>query len=126
MFFVLLYITRPQGITSTIAIAIGLRVVYKGDKKIKVGIEENEVFLFEGQGGRPGGRPGGRGGPANTFVFFRGSGPSCVHIMQTIATPMILGPCLCTLDQIRQVGERYTWRSSAESMSLIYGIVQIQ
>ena len=34
--FVLLYITRPRGITSTIAIAIGLRVVYsvvyKGDK----------------------------------------------------------------------------------------------
>ena len=35
--FVLLYITRPRGITSTIAIAIGIRVVYnivyKGDKK---------------------------------------------------------------------------------------------
>ena len=34
--FVLLYITRPRGISSTIAIAIGLRVVYsvvyKGDK----------------------------------------------------------------------------------------------
>jgi len=25
----------------------------------------------------------------------------------------ILGPCLCTLQYIRQVGERYTWRSSA-------------
>jgi len=38
--FVLLYITRPRGITSTIAIAIGIRVVYsvvyKGDKNKSV------------------------------------------------------------------------------------------
>ena len=45
----LLYITRPLGITSTIAIAIGLRVVYnvvyKGDKNKSVVQKKMNVFL---------------------------------------------------------------------------------
>ena len=46
--FILLYITRPQGITSTIAIAIGLHVVYsvvyKGD--INKSVVQKKFFVF--------------------------------------------------------------------------------
>ena len=48
--FVLLYITRPRGITSTIAIATGIRVVYsvvyKGDKNKSVVQKKMKFFLF--------------------------------------------------------------------------------
>ena len=47
---VLLYITRPRGITATIAIVIGLRVVYnvvyKGDKNKSVVREKMILFCF--------------------------------------------------------------------------------
>jgi len=47
---VLLYINRPRGITSTIAIAIGLcviySVVYKGDKSKIVVKKKMKFFLF--------------------------------------------------------------------------------
>jgi len=47
--FVLLYITRPRGIASTIAIAIGLRVVYdvvyKGDKNKCAAQKKIKVFV---------------------------------------------------------------------------------
>ena len=46
--FVLLYITRPRGMTSTIAIAIDLRVVYnvvyEGDKN-KSGVQKKMKFF---------------------------------------------------------------------------------
>ena len=48
--FVLLYITQPKGITSTIAMAIGLRVVYnvvyKGDKNKSVVQKKMKVFCL--------------------------------------------------------------------------------
>ena len=47
--FVLLYITRPRGVTSTIAKAIGLRVVYnivyKGDTNKSVVQKKMKVFF---------------------------------------------------------------------------------